>query len=209
MSRSLKPTTRSPGPAPRAVRGVAGVLGPHFPTREVRFLMKKLRSAAAVLAAIVSVLGLVALFAVAVVHPLNSFGHQLPVGVAVGIVLVALVLGPRLLPGHRGGSSSGSPSRIHRLLGHARKAVIVVLACWLGLISWSAVSPGGPMPPPKTDPSSIRVVTWNILRTEDGGPPWGKLPVSNWSGRKAALRTALRHTGPDILCVQEALPEQV
>src|SRR5262249_28332270 len=138
MSRSLKPTTRAPGPAPRAVRGVAGVLGPHFPTRELRFLMKKLRSAAAVLAAIVSVLGLVALFAVAVVHPLNSFGHQLPVGVAVGIVLMALVLGPRLLPGHSGGSSPGSPSRIHRLLGHARKAVIVALACWLGLISWSA-----------------------------------------------------------------------
>src|SRR5260370_33923156 len=123
--------------------------------------MKKLRSAAAVLAAIVCLLGLVALFAVAVVHPLNSFGHQLPVGVAVGIVLVGLILGPRRLPGLRGGASPGCPSRIHRLLGHARKAVILALACWLGLISWSAVSPAGPMPPPKSDPSSIRVVTWN------------------------------------------------
>jgi endonuclease/exonuclease/phosphatase family metal-dependent hydrolase len=171
--------------------------------------MKKLRSAAAVLAAIVSLLGLVALFAVAVVHPLNSFGHQLAVGVAVGIVLVGLVLGPRLLTRLRGGLSPGSPSRIHRLLGHARKAVILALACWLGLISWSAVSPGGPMPPPKSDPSSIRVVTWNILHSQEGGPPWGQFPVSNWAGRKDALRTTLRHARPDILCVQEALPEQV
>src|SRR5262245_58609686 len=101
--------------------------------------MRKLRSAAAILAAILSVLGLAALFAVAVVHPLNSFGHQWAVGAAVGIVLVGLVLGPRLLPGLVGGSSLGGPSRFRRLLAHARKPVILVMACWLGLIGWSAI----------------------------------------------------------------------
>jgi endonuclease/exonuclease/phosphatase family metal-dependent hydrolase len=64
------------------------------------------------------------------------------------------------------------------------------------------------MPPPKTDPSSIRVVTWNIYRGQEG-PPWSQLALANWSGRKGALQDALRHTAPDILCVQEALEEQV
>ncbi|HXG13350.1 MAG TPA: endonuclease/exonuclease/phosphatase family protein [Gemmataceae bacterium] len=173
--------------------------------------MKQLRSAAPILATGLSFLALVTLLGMvgAAIYTLNSFNHQGAVGTVIGAALVCLVLGPRLLLGPVDGSSSGWRSRFRRLLGPARKALIVVLACWLGLIGWSKVSPGGPMPAPKTEPSSIRVVTWNILHGEEGRPPWDRLTLSNWPGRKDALQTALRHAGPDILCVQEACAGQV
>lgn len=173
--------------------------------------MKNLRSAAAVLVAALPLLGLVALFCVCVaaIYALNSFGHQGAVGAAVGTVLMGVLLVPRLLPNRVDGSSPGRRAHCGRLLGHARKPFIVVLACWLLLLGWSKLSPGGLPPAPKTDPSNIRVVTWNILRSQEGGHAGSWLALSNWSGRKGALRDALRHTGPDILCVQEALEEQV
>src|SRR5262245_55754129 len=132
--------------------------------------MKKLGSAAAVLVAVLPFLGLLTLFGacVAVIYALNSFGHPWAVGASVGTLLVGVVLGPRLRPGPAGGSSPGWWARCRRLLGHARRPFVVVLACWLLLIGWSNLSPGGPPPAPKAEPSSIRVVTWNILRSKEG-----------------------------------------
>jgi endonuclease/exonuclease/phosphatase family metal-dependent hydrolase len=62
------------------------------------------------------------------------------------------------------------------------------------------------MPSGKSDPRAIRVVTWNILHGRDHGAPWTRW---GWPARKKALRTALSATEPEILCVQEALAEQV
>jgi hypothetical protein len=133
---------------------------------------------------------------VAALHPLNSFGHHWAMGAAVGTLLVGLVLGPRLLPSLVGGSSPGGQSRFRRLLGHARKPVIVVLACWLGLMGWSALSPGGPMPPPKTDPSSIRVVTWNILHSKEGALPGDSSPCPTGPGGKTPCEPPSATPGP-------------
>ena len=83
---------------------------------------------------------------------------------------------------------------------------IAALACWLGLIVWSSLSAGGAMPPGKSDSRMIRIVTWNILHGTEHGAPWNRC---GWPVRKAALERALRETAPDILCVQEALNEQV
>jgi endonuclease/exonuclease/phosphatase family metal-dependent hydrolase len=90
--------------------------------------------------------------------------------------------------------------------GLTRKAFLGGLAGWIGLIAWSAMSPGGEMPPPKDDPAAVRVLTWNILLGAEGGPLWRR---HDWSVRKPALRAALKAAGPDILCVQEALGGQV
>jgi endonuclease/exonuclease/phosphatase family metal-dependent hydrolase len=83
---------------------------------------------------------------------------------------------------------------------------IGVLAGWLGLIAWSVVHAGGPGPAPKAGPAFIRVVTWNIHCGQDEGPPWKQF---DWPVRKHALHAALDQARPDILCVQEATPEQV
>jgi endonuclease/exonuclease/phosphatase family metal-dependent hydrolase len=83
---------------------------------------------------------------------------------------------------------------------------IVLLTCWLGLIVWLAICPGGPDPAPKADPALIRVITWNIHCGQDEGPPWKQF---DWPQRKQALRMALDQARPDILCVQEATPQQV
>ncbi len=50
------------------------------------------------------------------------------------------------------------------------------------------------------------MVTWNIHCGQDEGPPWKQF---DWPHRKPALRAALDKVQPDILCVQEATPEQV
>jgi endonuclease/exonuclease/phosphatase family metal-dependent hydrolase len=93
-----------------------------------------------------------------------------------------------------------------RPLPIARIVLIVALACWLGLIGWSSLSPGGVMPPAKADAAIIRVVTWNILCGSERGTPWSR---HGWAVRKEALRSSLEAVRPDILCVQEALPDQV
>jgi endonuclease/exonuclease/phosphatase family metal-dependent hydrolase len=85
-------------------------------------------------------------------------------------------------------------------------ALTGVLTCWLGLIAWSSLSPGGSVPPPKADPTEFRVVTWNILHGTDDGPPWGRW---DWPTRKRALHRAIRDARPDVLCVQEGLSGQV
>jgi endonuclease/exonuclease/phosphatase family metal-dependent hydrolase len=88
----------------------------------------------------------------------------------------------------------------------ARLLFIVVFTGWVGLILWSVVGPGGPDAPPKTDPALVRVVTWNIHCGQNDGLPWKQF---NWPLRKHALRAALDQIQPDILCVQEATPDQV
>jgi endonuclease/exonuclease/phosphatase family metal-dependent hydrolase len=172
--------------------------------------MKKFRSAADALAAVLPLLGLVALLGACIyaIFAMNCFGHEWAVGGAAAALLVGVVLGPRLLPGAGGEPPSGWRRLCRRLRGYLRKALAVVLACWLGLLGWSKLTPGGPMPGPRADPASIRVVTWNLYRGHEG-PPYGQLALANWSGRKGALRDALQRTGPDILCVQEALAQQV
>ena len=103
--------------------------------------------------------------------------------------------------------SSPNEGTVHRqAFGLTRKALVAGLAGWGGLVAWSALSRGGVMPPPKGDPAAVRVMTWNILLGSEGGPPWR---WHGWSVRKMALRTALKATAPDILCVQEALDGQV
>jgi endonuclease/exonuclease/phosphatase family metal-dependent hydrolase len=94
----------------------------------------------------------------------------------------------------------------HRILKTGRLVFIGVLACWLGLFGWLAVCAGGPNPPPKADPAHIRVVTWNLHCGQDQGPPWKQF---DWPVRKHALREAVDQTRPDVLCVQEATPQQV
>jgi endonuclease/exonuclease/phosphatase family metal-dependent hydrolase len=93
-----------------------------------------------------------------------------------------------------------------RLLASARLLFIALLACWLGLLVWLAFAPGGPEPPGKADPASIRTITWNVHCGQDEGVPWKQF---DWPVRKHALRAALQQARPDILCVQEATPQQV
>ena len=59
--------------------------------------------------------------------------------------------------------------RVPRLFG---KILGGELTVWFGLIAWSAISPGGPMPTPKANASAIRVLSWNILYGVEAGPPW-------------------------------------
>jgi endonuclease/exonuclease/phosphatase family metal-dependent hydrolase len=88
----------------------------------------------------------------------------------------------------------------------SRRLLSSLLLAWLGLIAWAEISPGGQDVGPKAAPTEIRVVTWNILRGADDGWPWLK---GGWPARKMALASALARVRPDILCVQEALPQQV
>ena len=101
------------------------------------------------------------------------------------------------------------PNRLERLFGRSlwlgRSIVASALSCWVGLIGWSALSPGGAIPPLKSNPEAIRVLTWNILHGTESGMPWKRY---GWTIRKKAIETALAGTKPDILCVQEALEEQ-
>jgi endonuclease/exonuclease/phosphatase family metal-dependent hydrolase len=125
---------------------------------------------------------------------------------AVAGLLAALILGPRLRRRAPAAPVTGRQRWLRRLRGAGRMMCGVVLAGWLGLIAWSQLSRGGPMPGPKAEPGGVRVLTWNILRGQEHGPPWQQ---NNWPARKQALGAALRQTRPDILLVQEALPDQL
>src|SRR5262249_9807810 len=105
-----------------------------------------------------------------------------------------------------GAVATGRQRWCRRLLGAARRLFIGLLACWLGLVAWSVWCPSGPSPPPKAAPDLIRVVTWNIHCGQDDGPLWTQF---DWPARKLSLRSAVEQVGPDVLCVQEARPEQV
>jgi endonuclease/exonuclease/phosphatase family metal-dependent hydrolase len=52
--------------------------------------------------------------------------------------------------------------------------------------------------------SSLRLITWNILHGKDEGPK-----QNDWPRRRIALRQILSRARPDLLCLQEALRNQV
>ena len=140
------------------------------------------------------------------IYALSVLGHGWLVFTLVGAVLVWLVVWP-----HRrfGGSVPPATGRLACQVGLvrlARRTSTVALAGWLGLIVYAELTPGGPAAAPKADPAAIRLITWNIHRGQDSGPPWKRL---GWHARKSALRAALEQASPDLLCVQEAVPEQV
>jgi endonuclease/exonuclease/phosphatase family metal-dependent hydrolase len=124
---------------------------------------------------------------------------------AVAVLLAALLVLPRFRRNVDGAPPTGRTRWLGRLRRAARVFLAVMLAAWLGLIAWSELTPGGPMPP-RPDPGAVRVITWNILHGSDDGMPWEQ---QNWPVRKHALATVLGEAQPDILGVQEARPEQV
>jgi endonuclease/exonuclease/phosphatase family metal-dependent hydrolase len=137
---------------------------------------------------------------------LSAFGYFWWTFAAVAAIEAWLVLGLRLKSKPSRPPSTDRQRWFRRIVGIGQLLLIGVLACWLGLIIWSALCPGGPDPAVKSDPNLIRVVTWNIHCGQDDGPPWKQF---DWPARKYALRAALDQAGPDILCVQEATPVQV
>jgi endonuclease/exonuclease/phosphatase family metal-dependent hydrolase len=158
------------------------------------------------LAVAVTVTGLGVLFGVCVlaIAFVPALGYRGWTVAAVAAGLAWLVLGQRRRP--RTPPPTGRQQWFRRILGVGRLLFVVALTGWLGLIGWSLLCSGGPAPPAKSDPGLIRVVTWNIHCGQDQGPPWKRF---DWPVRKHALRTALDEARPDILCVQEATPEQV
>jgi endonuclease/exonuclease/phosphatase family metal-dependent hydrolase len=144
-------------------------------------------------------LGLVATLVVGawLIYAFQPFGHQGRAIAAVCTLLAGIAWGLR-----RRGARPARP-RIPRWLPGV---VVGELIVWAGLIAWSVVSPGGPMPSPKEAPNDVRVLTWNILHGEDAGPPWVR---RGWPARKRPLGATLRSAAPDVLCVQEALVGQL
>jgi endonuclease/exonuclease/phosphatase family metal-dependent hydrolase len=133
-----------------------------------------------------------------------SFGLGWALFAVVAGLLGALLLALRHRP-YTSGLVTGRQRWARWLCQGGSKAVVVMLAAWMGLIAWSQVCPGGTMPGPKAEVGVVRVVTWNILRGQEQGPPWEQ---NNWRARKLALGQALRDAQPDILLVQEArLPQ--
>jgi endonuclease/exonuclease/phosphatase family metal-dependent hydrolase len=136
----------------------------------------------------------------------QPFGQRQWTFLALAIVLTWLLAGLR----RTRAQATDSSRRVQRGAGRAffpeRVVLAGALACWLGLILWSAVSPGGVMPGAPSDPDVIRVVTWNILLGRDSTWPWNR---HGWPVRKPALASALAATNPHILCVQEALDAQL
>src|SRR5262249_20037558 len=121
------------------------------------------------------------------------------------VLLAALLLLPRRRRRGDLPPPTGRTRWLRRLLAAARGALAIMLVAWLGLIAWSELTPGGPVPP-SPEPGAVRVLTWNVLHGSDHGPPWLQ---QNWPARKHALAAALGQAQPDILGVQEARPEQV
>jgi endonuclease/exonuclease/phosphatase family metal-dependent hydrolase len=138
----------------------------------------------------------------------QPYGERRAIAVGLAAILGGLILALSLSHKRRGSSVTLSRDSLSvaRILPLAAKVLIGTFGCWLGLIGWSAWSAGGSMPAAKSDPRIIRVVTWNILHGTEHGAPWNRF---GWPVRKSALERVLLGTAPDILCVQEALEEQV
>jgi hypothetical protein len=118
------------------------------------------------------------------VFVLQPFGNRQWVLFTVLALLAALVVAMR-----RGGRfSTKSPTRLERILARTGwmgwSVLAGALVCWLGLIVWSAVCPGGAIPPPKSNPVAIRILTWNILHGTERGMPWTRY---GWPIRKKAM----------------------
>jgi len=140
------------------------------------------------------------------IFTLQPFSERLPVFVGVAVVLGGLQLLQRrkLFAPDLADSIPTVSRRFSSEL--ARHFLTPLLVGWLALVAWAEVSPGGQEPTLKHEASWIRVVTWNILRGDDGGLSWLK---GGWPTRKDALAFALASVRPDILCVQEARQEQL
>jgi endonuclease/exonuclease/phosphatase family metal-dependent hydrolase len=137
---------------------------------------------------------------------LQPYGERGWFSLSLAAMMVSLILALRH---RRKGSIPTLPSAglsAYRFLRLAGKVLFGVLGGWSVLICYSALSSGGSMPPAKSHPGIIRVVTWNILHGTEHGAPWSRF---GWPVRKRALEQVLLVTAPDILCVQEALEEQV
>jgi endonuclease/exonuclease/phosphatase family metal-dependent hydrolase len=160
----------------------------------------------AALALIITGIVVLAGICVAGIAFLPAFGYIGWTFAAVAAILVCLVLSLRRKSKLNPASPTSRPRWFSRLLNLARVVFIGLLACWLGLIVWLAFCPGGPEPAPKADPALIRVITWNIHCGQEEGLPWKRF---DWPRRKHSLRAAIDEARPDILCVQEATPEQV
>jgi endonuclease/exonuclease/phosphatase family metal-dependent hydrolase len=143
---------------------------------------------------------------VAGIAALPGFGHGWWALAAVAATLAWLVLRPPFRPRPGAASPTARQRWFGRALRLGRVLLTGLLACWLGLIAWSQMCRGGPPPAPKADPALIRVVTWNIHCGAGEGPPWKRF---DWPVRTHALRAAIDQAGPDLLCVQEAVAEQV
>lgn len=142
----------------------------------------------------------------------QPFGHRLWTAVSVGAGLAAVAVKIRR-DRRLATNQPDSPGQVHGrsavrgrpYVRHGELVIAGVLVCWLGLIVWSAISSGGPIPSANSNPEAIRVLTWNILHGTDRGMPWTR---NGWSIRKKAIAEVLASTKPDILCVQEAREEQ-
>jgi endonuclease/exonuclease/phosphatase family metal-dependent hydrolase len=137
---------------------------------------------------------------------LPVFGYLIWAFAAICIALAWLVAGVLRTGASQSIPETGRQRALRRILRLARIIFIGMLACWVGLIGWMVLGPSGPAPPPKEDRSLIRVVTWNIHCGQEEGLPWKQF---DWPARQHALQAALEQAQPDILCVQEATPEQV
>jgi endonuclease/exonuclease/phosphatase family metal-dependent hydrolase len=154
-----------------------------------------------------SIVPLVALaFGTWAVFVFQPFGERFTAFTVIAGIAGSIVVGPRIASALGAVTRTASLSGVGRSLCFGRRTLIGALACWLALIAWSGLSAGGATPPRKSDPRAIRVVTWNILHGQDHGAPWTRW---GWPARKKALHAALTSTQPEILCVQEALAEQV
>jgi endonuclease/exonuclease/phosphatase family metal-dependent hydrolase len=136
----------------------------------------------------------------------QPFGHRGSASATIAAILTGLIWTIRPIPWARTVPTGDRDRGRGRTLRICRSVLIGALLGWLGLIGWSSLSPGGVMPPAKTDAAIVRVVTWNILCGSEEGTPWDR---HGWAVRKDALRASLEAARPDILCVQEARPEQV
>ena len=161
-----------------------------------------------VLALVLTVLGFIVLLVICVVAMagLPAFGYLGWILTAVAAIWVWLSLSLRNKSKDKPLSLTSRQQWFHRILRGARWVFLSLFSLWLGLLLWLVVCPGGPEPPAKTDASLIRVVTWNIHCGQEEGVPWKQF---DWPVRKYALQAALDQAKPDILCVQEATPEQV
>ena len=115
----------------------------------------------------------------------QPYGERQWISLALAAIMGGLILAHRRKRVESILTVSRAGPNVYGLLRPAAKVVIGVLGGWLALIGWSSLSPGGSMPPAKSQPEIIRVVTWNILHGTEHGAPWSRF---GWAVRKRAAR---------------------